>query len=67
MNWFAVFMPGIVTGRVGLLRGKGEKMWWRAEKEGDLTYGVVPCELPANENSPDSGCVVALSRIGSGR
>jgi hypothetical protein len=26
-------------------------MLWRAEKEGDLTYGVTPCELPANENA----------------
>ena len=42
-------------------------MLWRAEKEGDLTYGVAPCELPANEDVPDFGCVVALSRIGSGR
>jgi hypothetical protein len=42
-------------------------MLWRAEEEGDLTYGVAPCELTANENAPDFGCVVALSRIGSGR
>jgi hypothetical protein len=42
------------------------KKLWRAEKEGDLTYGVASCELPANENAPDFGCFVALSRIGSG-
>jgi hypothetical protein len=42
-------------------------MLWRAEKEGDLTNVVAPCELPANENAPGFGCVVALSRIGSGR
>ena len=28
---------------------------------------LAPCELPANEDAPDFGCIVALSRIGSGR
>ena len=60
-------MRGIVAGGVGLLWGKGKKRLWPAEKEGDLTYGVAPCELPANGNAPDFSCVVALSRIGSGR
>ena len=57
MNWFAVFMRGIMTGGVGHLRGKGEKMWWRAQKEGDLTEGLAKCEFPANEDACGLFCM----------
>ena len=42
-------------------------MLWRAPSESDLTNGVAPCELPADENAPDLGCAAAVSRFGSDR